>query len=83
MSVPPAVAGGSTMSIRYCYGFEILMVDPPATAGGTDIDPSATPDFLGKAGHWDSITQTRFDREWSRWKELNRHRSIINRVLCH
>ncbi len=20
---------------------------------------------------------------WSRWKELNRHRSIIDRVLCH
>ncbi|HKO62695.1 MAG TPA: hypothetical protein VJV03_16130 [Pyrinomonadaceae bacterium] len=32
-SVPPAVAGGFFMSIvSDCYG-----VDPPATAGGTDL----------------------------------------------
>ena len=36
MSVPPAVAGGSTIAITHD-----TRVDPPATAGGTDIDPSA------------------------------------------
>jgi hypothetical protein len=25
----------------------MLVVDPPATAGGTDIYPSSTPDFVG------------------------------------
>jgi len=28
----------------------MLIIDPPATAGGTDIDPSATPDFEAKLG---------------------------------
>jgi len=31
-----------------CHGFWILMADPPATAGGTDIDPSSIPDFEAK-----------------------------------
>ena len=35
MSVPPAVAGGSTITITHGG-----TVDPPAAAGGTDIDPS-------------------------------------------
>ena len=26
----------------------MLIIDPPATAGGTDIYPSATPDFEAK-----------------------------------
>ena len=26
----------------------MLIIDPPATAGGTDIDPSATPGFLNQ-----------------------------------
>ena len=36
-SVPPAVAGGSTGRSRLR-----MIVDPPATAGGTDPDPTAT-----------------------------------------
>ncbi len=47
---PPAVAAGSMMSMRYCHGFWILEVDPPATAGRTDriqqkfaeLQPAAT-----------------------------------------
>ena len=32
MSVPPAVAGGSTAALT-----RMAIIDPPATAGGTDI----------------------------------------------
>jgi hypothetical protein len=35
MSVPPAVAGGSTIRCGL-----VGVVDPPATAGGTDIYPT-------------------------------------------
>ena len=44
-SVPPAVAGGSTVRIQNPEQYRMLIIDPPATAGGTDIDPSTAPDF--------------------------------------
>jgi hypothetical protein len=44
-SVPPAVAGGSTIGIQYQWEYRMLNIDPPATAGGTDLDPSATHHF--------------------------------------
>jgi hypothetical protein len=47
-SVPTAVAGGSTMRIQNQQHYRMLIVDPPATAGGTDSDPSATPDFRAR-----------------------------------
>src|ERR1044072_7487048 len=39
MSVPPAVADGSTIRIQHQQQYRILITDPPATAGGTDIYP--------------------------------------------
>ena len=36
-SVPPAVAGGSTMHPRF-REYEMPIIDPPATAGGTDFN---------------------------------------------
>ena len=45
MSVPPAVAGGSTVEVQINRNTAFLITDPPATAGGTDIYPSAMPDF--------------------------------------
>jgi len=36
-SVPPAVAGGSTIPM-----IDVSQVDPPATAGGTDFDSERT-----------------------------------------
>ena len=41
-SVPPAVAGGSTIRTQSLNRIRTLIIDPPATAGGTDIGPSAT-----------------------------------------
>ena len=48
-SVPPAVADGLLMDVRYCYGILARMTDPPATAGGTDCIQAGSKDFRVKA----------------------------------
>src|ERR1051325_11145303 len=40
MSVSPAVAGGSAIRIQNHQQYRRLIIDPPATAGGTDINPN-------------------------------------------
>ena len=44
-SVPPAVAGGSTVGIQNCLKDRMLIVYPPATAGGTDCIQARSSDF--------------------------------------
>ena len=36
-SVPSAVAGGSTMGIKFVKKYRMLIIDPSATADGTDL----------------------------------------------
>src|ERR1043165_984845 len=37
LSVPPAVAGGSAIRLKNHQRYRKLIINPPATAGGTDI----------------------------------------------
>ena len=40
------------MSMQYCYGLLILEVDPPATAGGTDLYPSEMLSFEAELSYF-------------------------------